>query len=118
MLFKKEHIEMIKKGKKTVTRRIWKRNMVKRGNVYMANTEMFVKREDCTCFIKVTDVFHQPLWHMRDIDAEHEGYDNMREFREVWEEINGEGSWDPKQTVTVVEFEYAGDCMEAIDNDE
>lgn len=112
MLFKPEHIDMIKKGKKTVTRRIWKRNMVKPGKTYMANTEMFVKKDDCTCFIHVIDVYPQPLRHMRDIDAECEGYENMEEFRVVWEEINGEGSWDLSMMVTVVEFEYVGDSME------
>jgi len=35
-------------------------------------------------------------------DAKKEGYDSLKEFRKVWEKING--YWDPNQVVWVYEF--------------
>jgi len=57
----------------------------------------------------VTDVYEQPLGEISEVDADREGGYTLAEFRETWEEINGEDSWDPTKEVWVVEFEYAGD---------
>lgn len=108
MLFLSEHIEMIKNGTKTVTRRRWKRWAVKVGGVYACQTKMFQKKEDCEVFIRVTDRYYQPLRHMRPWDAHLEGGYSLEEFKELWEEITGE-PWNPKDRVHVIEFEYVAD---------
>ena len=50
---------------------------------------------------------HSGKW-TRQTPNERGGY-TLAEFRETWEAINGEGSWDDEKVVWVVEFEYAGD---------
>ena len=107
MLFKPYHIPLIRSGVKEVTRRNWKKPMVKVGNVYMATTEMFTKKEDCDCWIKVVGCYRQKLKNMTEWEAHREGGYTLEEFKEVCKEINGE--WDPNQTVWVVEFEYVGE---------
>lgn len=115
MIFQQHHREQIRTGEKTQTRRIWESNQVTVGKTYRAtlggNVEqgMFTSREECDCFIRVTDVEEEPLGEMTEADAEAEGGYTLEEYREKWEAINGEGSWDPDQAVWVVDFEYAGD---------
>lgn len=109
MLFKDYHIEQIREGEKTVTRREWDRRQATPGNVYIAATEMFTSHEEADCYIRVKDVYDQPLGDMTDADARAEGdYDSLSEFRDGYERVYGEGAWDPEKVVTVVEFEYEG----------
>lgn len=109
MLFKPYHIDQIRSGSKTVTRREWKRRQAVAGNVYIATTEMFTPDEEADCYIRATDVFDQPLGEMTDADARREGeYGSLEEFKQGYEKVYGAGSWDPEKTVTVVEFEYVG----------
>jgi hypothetical protein len=56
----------------------------------------------------VVDVYEQPLGEMNETDAQREGGYTLAEFKETWEAINGEDSWDDSKEVWVVEFEYAG----------
>lgn len=106
MLFKPEHIEQIRAGEKTVTRRDWKRRQVTEGGVYIASTEMFTSHEDADCYIRVEDVYDEPLGAISPAQADREGGYTVDEFEQVWREING--SWDAAKRVTVVEFEYVG----------
>jgi hypothetical protein len=109
MLFKPYHIEQIRSLQKTATRREWDRRQVKPGNIYIAATEMFTSDEEANCYIKVDDVYQQPLGEMTDEDAQKEGvYETLEEFKEGYEKVYGEGSWDPEKVVYVVEFEYWG----------
>lgn len=95
-----------------MTRRDWDDNQVTPGKTYRAtrggNVEqgMFVTREECDCFIRVTDVYEDQLGEITEADANREGGYSREEFVEVWEEINGE--WTPDVGVWVVEFEFAG----------
>lgn len=109
MLFQEEHIVSIRDGEKTVTRRDWapKYPRPSEGAVRMATTEMFATDEECDCYIRVIDVRVEALGEMDEEDADAEGGYTMEEFREAWEEINGE-SWDKFQMVDVIEFEYVG----------
>lgn len=107
MLFQKEHIEQIRNGEKTVTRRDWRRRQAREGGVYIASTEMFTSHEEADCYIQVTDVYQEQLGEMDDRDAEKEGGYTLEEFQRLWEYINGE-PWDPEKEVYVVEFEYVG----------
>jgi len=111
MLFKPGHITLIRRGIKTVTRRDWDENYAgpNVGSVVRATTEMFTPTDECDCFIEITGHYRQALGAMTAEDARKEGdYGSVGEFQGAWEEINGDGSWDPKKEVDVVEFEYVG----------
>lgn len=104
MLFKPEHIRMILEGKKTATRRLWKRWAVKVEGVYPVQTQMFQTKEECDVFIRVTDRYKQELGEMTEEDAKKEGGYTLDEFKERWEEITGQ-EFDPEQVAYVIEFE-------------
>jgi len=108
MLFKPDHIKAIREGVKTATRRDWADGYHRPspGDVRMAVTEMFTTDEECDCYVRVTDVYQEPLGGMNHEDARKEGGYDMADFREAWEEINGK--WDQELVVDVVEFEYVG----------
>lgn len=109
MLFKPYHIPQIRSGSKTVTRREWDRRHAVPGNVYIAATEMFISDDEADCYIRASDVYRQRLGQMTDADARAEGdYEDLADFREGYERVYGEGSWDPEKVVWVVEFEYVG----------
>ena len=101
MLFKPEHKEMILAGKKTATRRVWKKPRVKVGGIYKAKLKMLSK--DYFAKIKVTKLFKQPLKEMTQRDANKEGYPNLKEFYNVWARINGIVNLN--LVVDVIEFE-------------
>ena len=109
LLFKPYHIEQIRSGSKTVTRREWDTPRVKGGNTYIAATELFTSHEEADCYVKVRQIYSQRLGEMTDEDAREEGnYETVEEFREGYERVYGMGSWDPEKWVYVVEFEYVG----------
>lgn len=123
MIFKPYHIPMIRSGSKTATRREWKESYAGPtvGSIQMAaakqmvpdaadhNSPMLLTDDDCDCYIRITDRYRQPLGEMTDVDAQKEGdYDDLDEFRDGYERVYGDGSWNPEKVVTVVEFEYVG----------
>ncbi|UTF56030.1 ASCH domain-containing protein [Natronosalvus rutilus] len=109
MLFKDYHMEQIRSGSKTVTRREWERRQAKPDGVYIASTEMFTSHDEADCYIRVDDVYQQALGDMTDEDARAEGdYEDLADFRAGYELVYGEGSWDPEKVVWVIEFEYVG----------
>lgn len=79
---------MIKSGKKTQTRRIWKRRMVKVGGIYKVKTEMLSKEHHCK--IKVTAIREEKLLDIPRDDVLKEGYDTFYDFFKVWKDINGD----------------------------
>ena len=101
MLFKPEHKEMILSGRKTATRRNWKRPMVKVGGEYKAKLKMLSK--DYFAKIKVIKLFKQQLYEMSFADVKKEGYDCFEDFLKVWEKVNG--NYGPFEEVDVIEFE-------------
>jgi hypothetical protein len=105
MLFKPEHIPMIRSGRKTQTRRTWKTPRAKVGSTHLLKTQMLSSENFGR--IEILNVHREPLSSMTDIDARAEGYDTLDEFRVVWERINGPGSWDPDLWVYVVQFKFA-----------
>lgn len=106
ILFKPRHIPLIRNGAKTVTRRDWDENYPRPnvGSVRAAVTEMFTPREECNCWIRILDVYQEPLGEMDQEDARKEGGYTLADFEQAWREINGD--YDPDQVVDVVEFEY------------
>jgi len=101
MLFKPKHKEMILAGSKTVTRRVWKRPMVKIGGIYKAKLKMLSK--DFFAKIKVTNLFKQRLGNITFEECKKEGYDSKPKFIDTWAKING--SWREDLIVYVIEFE-------------
>ena len=101
MLFKAEHEPMILEGRKTATRRIWKKPMVKVGGIYKCKRLMFSK--DYFAKIRVLRLYQQKLRDMTEEDARKEGYSTPLGFVQVWINING--SWNANLEVSVIEFE-------------
>ena len=101
MLFKPEHKEMILQGTKTVTRRSWKKPMVKVDGIYKAKLQMLSK--EYFAKIKVTKLYKQKLKNIMVRDIEKEGYSSLDEFVDIWKKINK--SWDGNTEVYVIEFE-------------
>lgn len=102
MLFKPEHVEMIRSGRKIQTRRVWKRPMVKVGGIYKVKTKMLSK--EYHCLIEVTGLRQETLCQIEHKDAMKEGYGSIPEYMDVWERINGSGSWQPDLEVYVIDF--------------
>jgi len=111
MLFKDYHLPMIRSGSKTVTRREWADgyNRPNIGSIQIASDEMFTSDEEADCYIRILDVYDQPLGEMTDEDARAEGdYEDLDEFRVGYAKVYGDGAWDPEKNIAVVEFEYVG----------
>jgi hypothetical protein len=111
MLFKEYHIDQIRSGEKTVTRREWAENYhgPNEGTVVAAKTEMLKPDAECDCFIRITEKREERLGDITDASARREGdYDDVDEFSEGYEAVYGDGAWDEEKTVTVVAFEYVG----------
>lgn len=112
MLFQPDHIVKIENGKKTVTRRLWKRWHVKIGGTYPAQKYMYQPRAECP-LIHCEDRYLQPLGDMTEEDADKEGGYTLEEYRNLWEEINGVPFLN-RQVVYVIEFQYAGPGSEGV----
>jgi len=112
MLFKDYHIPMIRSESKTVTRREWADNYhgPNVGTVVAAKTDLLKPDDECDCFIRITGKREEPLGEISEESARREGdYDDVEDFRDGYEEVYGEGSWDSDKVVNVVEFEYVGE---------
>ena len=112
MLFKDYHLPMIRSGSKTVTRREWDDNYGRPnvGSVHIASDEIFTSHDEADCYIRILDVYDQPLEEMTDADAREEGdYESLAEFIGGYKKVYGEDAWDAEKVVTVVEFEYVGE---------
>lgn len=101
MLFKEEHQQLILEGKKTATRRVWKKPMVKVGGIYKVKLKMLSK--DYFAKIKVLKLYKQKLKEIMVRDIEKEGYSSLSEFVDIWKKINK--NWDGNTEVYVIEFE-------------
>lgn len=93
---------MILAGRKTETRRAWKKPMAKVGGVYKVKTKMLSKEYHCQ--IIVVGMRKERLGDITEEDSRKEGYASIPEYYDVWEKINGRGSWNPNQEVYVIDF--------------
>jgi uncharacterized protein YhfF len=121
MLFKDYHIPMIRSGSKTVTRREWDESYTgpNVGTVVAAKTDLLKPDDECDCFIRITGKREEYLGEITPASARREGdYDGVGDFREGYEEVYGEGSWNPDKLVNVVEFEYVGESRPSDDGTE
>ena len=113
--------EAILDGRKSETRRIWKRPHVKvngkLNGIYKVRKGRYTK--EFYFKIKVLEVFKQRLNEMTEEDAYAEGFESdvdgdgieinsaLSKFVAYWREINGK--WNPGQEVYVVKFELVED---------
>jgi hypothetical protein len=104
MLFKVEHVELILKGKKTQTRRLWKKPMAKVKGIYKVKTQMLSK--GYFALIEVTKIRQEKLLDISEKDAKAEGFPSKKKFLQKFEEINhGKApEWGYNPMVTVIEF--------------
>lgn len=102
MIFTKENIELIRQGKKTETRRIWKKPHVKVGNTYKCMESRFRKNEGPDVFITIDEIRKEPLGAITEEAALREGVASVSEFRNEWIELYG--VWHEDQEVYVVNF--------------
>jgi len=58
--------------------------------------------------LRVRDILRKRLGDFTDDDAKREGGYSLEQFKRLWEETYGEGSWDPDERVDVVRFEVVG----------
>ena len=99
-IFKQKHLDAILQGRKTQTRRTHKFEW-KVGKTYGIRARWFAKSVGR---ILITRKFKQKLGDISLADIRKEGYSDIGEFKVAWEEIYGQGSWNPEVIVTVYEF--------------
>lgn len=101
ILFKEYHAKLILEGKKTQTRRLWKKPRVKIGNIYKAKTNLYSKQH--FALLKITGLRKEKLGEISPEDVKKEGYATLGDFIEAWTQIHG--LWDPELEVYVIDFE-------------
>ncbi len=102
MIFTKEHIEKIREGKKTETRRIWKHPHVKVGKVYGIRTDRFKPVPSDAPRIKIQSISRELLRDITFEGAIKEGCQSLGDFMDIWIKLHG--SWNPNQEIYVVKF--------------
>jgi len=103
ILFKEWLIGDILKGKKTQTRRDWKKAQAKVGSIHLVKTQMLSKYY--LCKIRITGIRKELLGDITEEDALKEGCESVKDFITIWKQMNG--SWDPEKIVFVIDFELA-----------
>lgn len=106
ILFRPEHVEPILSGRKVQTRRLGKRRW-NVGAIHACYTRPPFARGGAEpfCRVRITGVRLESLWDLTMDGVHAEGYDTFEEFQDVWDAINGDGSFDSDPDVWVVEFE-------------
>jgi hypothetical protein len=100
MLFKKDLIDLIFKGKKSMTSRDKPLNKVGEVTNLMANRD-YSKISGKS--IKITKVYEKALSEFTDSDANKDGFENLTEFKRYWKKNIGD--WTPSTVVWEHEFE-------------
>lgn len=111
ILFKDYHVKPILRGRKTQTRRVWKKQRAKVGSIHKVKTMMLSK--DYHCKIKILDVRQERLGDISADDVWAEGYPSLDEYVDAWIEING--SFDPDLVVYVVTFAVLAEATAGLD---
>ncbi|MBI4218840.1 MAG: ASCH domain-containing protein [Chloroflexi bacterium] len=99
LLFKPWNVENVLSGRKTQTRRLWKRSRVKEGSRQKCVTRLF---GEPFATVRVLRVWQEPLGAISEADARAEGFESRDQFLKAFEEINGRT--DPRTHVWAVEF--------------
>ena len=105
MLFKPNHIDLIKQRIKTETRRYWKgKPKVKVGRFYPIMRDYRHKHNPDDGYILITKLRQQLLGDMNEQEAQAEGGYTLNEYKQIWIDING--IWLDGEMVWVVAFEF------------
>ncbi len=90
LLFKPEHVPLILSGRKTQTRRLWKKRRVVPGSVHPCYTRPPFARGGAEPFayVLVRRTWQEPLESISEADAIAEGYPNREEYLKAFHRIN------------------------------
>ena len=99
--FQPYHIDMILEGKKTATRRLWKKPRAKIGTVHQIKEGTWFNPSRGQILIK--QVYKQKLLDISEKEAQEEGGYTKQEFLTKWFEINPKSERNPE--VYVIKFE-------------
>lgn len=99
-MFTKHLIDLILKGKKTMTSRDKPLYKVSEVTNLMANRDY---SKISGKYVKITKVYPKTLGEFTYIDANKEGFNTLSEFKHYWKKNIGE--WDNSITVWVHEFQ-------------
>lgn len=92
LLFKPEHVPMILHGRKTQTRRLWKKPRVKVGALHLCYTRpAWLKENPGKPFarVKITALRQEILAAISNEDVRREGYETWDEYTRVFSLISG-----------------------------
>jgi hypothetical protein len=101
-MFNKDLIDLILKGKKTMTSRTKK--LYESGTItnLMANKDYSKLTGK---FIKITKVYPKKLGDFTNEDAQREGFNNLQDFKDYWNQrLNSKNSWNNNRVVWIHEF--------------
>lgn len=105
MLFRPNHIDLIKQRIKRESRRAWKgKPKVKVGRFYPIMRDYRHKHNPDDGYILIEKLWRQRLGDMSEQEAQAEGGYTLAEYKEVWIDING--SWNSDEVVWVVDFDF------------
>ena len=86
ILFRPEHAELILSGRKTQTRRIWKKPRARVGSIHLAKTKMLSK--DYFARLKICGLAAERLGDISEDDAQAEGYPSVFVYLKEFQKIN------------------------------
>ena len=97
ILFKPEHIQPILEGRKTETRRSWKKPRAKKGAIHIAKTKML--SSDYFARIRIKYVRKQRLGAITTEEVLREGYSRKEEYLQKFIDINKLKSITPNDLI-------------------
>ncbi|MGI0092300.1 MAG: ASCH domain-containing protein [Nitrososphaerales archaeon] len=98
LVFKQRFIEPILSCQKTVTRRTWKRQLIREGSIQTFGTSY--TNDGIFCKARILKVERGRLGEVKELEARREGFQSLDEFKDYFGE-----KWSPKQPVWVIRFE-------------
>ena len=104
LLFKPNHIDLIQKGWKNVSRRMWDKPRVNVGSYHQIKTKIFTKEH--FGYVRIGRIYRERLSEITDTQAAREGNYTKHEYLRLFHEIYPDADDDP--ILWVVEFEYVG----------
>jgi hypothetical protein len=104
MLFMPEHVGPILSGRKTETRRLWKKPRAKVGSKHKAKTRLLSKDSFATLLIE--KVWKERLGDISEESIYNEGYNRLEEYKTVLERANKRSKfrWDANLEVYAIKF--------------
>jgi hypothetical protein len=68
---------------------------------------IFMRRSASRILLKIKNIRVEKLQDISESDAKAEGVENINEYSQLWEDINGFASWQDNPWLWVIEFERA-----------